>query len=62
MRPDHADAHYTFGLSLKGYTWDEANGGKSPIDVEIALGTNWDMVVSSIKNTAGVLTIGDTSK
>lgn len=53
---------YTFGLALKGYTWDEANGGKSPTDAEIATGTNWDKVATSIKATAGVITIGDASK
>jgi hypothetical protein len=55
-------ADYTFGLSLKGYTWDEANGGKSPTDAELATGTNWDQTATSIKNTAGVITIGDASK
>lgn len=50
---------YTFGLGLKGYTWDEANGGKSPTDAEIATGTNWDKTATSIKHTAGVITIGD---
>ncbi|MCR8490929.1 major capsid protein [Ochrobactrum sp. WV_118_8] len=48
---------YSFGLCLKGYTWDEANGGKSPSDAEIATGTNWDKVATSIKHTAGVLTV-----
>ena len=48
---------YTFGLGLKGYTWDEGNGGKSPTDIEIATGTNWDKVATSIKHTAGVLTV-----
>lgn len=52
---------YTFGLALKGYTWDETNGGKSPIDSEISTGSNWDKVATSIKNTAGVITIGDAS-
>lgn len=50
---------YTFGLALKGYTWDIANGGKSPTDAEIATGTNWDKVATSIKHTAGVITIGN---
>lgn len=50
---------YTFGLALKGYTWDEANGGKSPTDAELATGANWDKVVTSIKATAGVLTVGN---
>jgi len=53
---------YTFGLGLKGYTWDETNGGKSPTDAEIATGTNWDKVATSIKQTAGVIAIGDASK
>lgn len=49
---------YTFGLGLKGYTWDEANGGKSPTDAEIATGTNWDKVATSIKHTAGTMAVG----
>lgn len=49
---------YTFALGLKGYTWDEANGGKSPTDGELATGSNWDKIASSIKHTAGVLAIG----
>lgn len=52
-------ADYTFGLGLKGYTWDTANGGKSPTDAEIATGSNWDQTATSIKHTAGVITIGD---
>lgn len=53
---------YTFGLGLKGYTWDESNGGKTPTDAEIATGSNWDKIATSIKNTAGVICIGDASK
>lgn len=52
---------YTFGLELLGYTWDETNGGKSPTSAELATGTNWDKTAASVKNTAGVLTIGDAS-
>jgi len=55
-------ADYTFGIGLKGYTWDEANGGKSPTDAELATGTNWDKTASDIKNTAGTITIGDAAK
>lgn len=50
---------YTFGLALKGYTWDETNGGKSPTDAELATGSNWDKVATSIKHTAGVITIAN---
>ena len=49
---------YSFGLGLKGYAWDTANGGKSPTDAEIATGSNWDKVATSIKHTAGVLALG----
>ena len=55
-------ADYAFGLALKGYGWDVANGGKSPTDAEIATGSNWDLVANSIKASAGVITIGDASK
>lgn len=50
---------YTFGLRLKGYTWDEVNGTRSPNDAAIATGTNWDRVSTDKKHTAGVITIGD---
>ena len=49
---------YSFGVKLKGYSWDIINGGKSPTDAELATGSNWDKVATSIKNTAGVLAIG----
>lgn len=55
-------ADYAFGVGLKGYTWDTANGGKSPTDAELATGTNWDKTASSIKDTAGTITIGDAAK
>ena len=55
-------ADYTFGLGLKGFTWDTANGGKSPTSAELATGTNWDLVANSIKASAGVITIGDATK
>ncbi|CAB5187161.1 hypothetical protein UFOVP166_12 [uncultured Caudovirales phage] len=49
---------YSFGVGLKGYTWDETNGGKSPTDAELATGSNWDKIATDIKQTAGVITIG----
>jgi hypothetical protein len=49
---------YTFGLSLKGYSWDVTNGGKSPTNAELATGTNWDKVATDWKHTAGVLAMG----
>lgn len=55
-------ADYDFGLGLKGYAWDIANGGKSPTSAELATGSNWDQIVNSVKSTAGVITIGDAAK
>ena len=45
---------FSFNLGIKGYTWDKANGGKSPNDTAIALSSNWDRVATSHKDTAGV--------
>jgi len=50
---------YTFGLGLKGYAWNTAI--KSPIDAEIALGSNWSKIATDIKHTAGVLAVADAS-
>ena len=52
-------ADYTFGLGLKGYAWDVTSGGKSPTDAELATGSNWDKIATSLKHTAGVLTLAD---
>ena len=55
-------ADYSFGLSLKGYSWDTATGGKSPTNAKLATGANWDKIAADIKHTAGVITIGDATK
>ncbi|UKL14877.1 major capsid protein [Erwinia phage Gungnir39] len=48
---------YSFGIGLKGYSWDPASGGASPTNAELATGANWDRV-DAIKNTAGVMAVG----
>ena len=53
---------YTFTMKMLGYSWDSVNGGKSPTDAEIATGSNWDLYVTDIKHSAGVITIGDEAK
>lgn len=55
-------ADYSFGLKLKGYSWDVANGGKSPLDVELFTATNWDKAVAENKHTLGTLAIADADK
>jgi hypothetical protein len=47
----------SFTIGLKGYAWDTTNGGKSPTDAELATGTNWDLIASDTKDTAGVMLI-----
>lgn len=51
-------ADYTFGVKLKGYAWDVANGGPSPVDAALFTGTNWDKAVAEDKHTLGTLLIG----
>lgn len=51
-------ADYTFGVGVKGFSWDTTNGGSSPSDADLATGTNWDQAVSNIKDCAGVLIRG----
>ncbi|WP_269915510.1 major capsid protein [Acinetobacter sp. HY1485] len=48
-------AEWSYNVGIKGYAWDQANGGKSPTDTAIGTPTNWDKTASSIKDTAGVL-------
>lgn len=48
-------AQWTYNLSVKGFTWDTANGGPSPSDAAIATATNWDKVATSHKDLAGIL-------
>ena len=47
----------SFTIGLKGYAWDQTNGGKSPNDAAIGTGTNWDQIATSTKDTAGVMLI-----
>ena len=51
-------ADYSFGLKIKGFSWDTANGGASPTDADLLTGTNWDQAYADIKHLAGTLAIG----
>lgn len=48
-------AEWSFELGLKGFTWDKTNGGKSPNDAALTTATNWDKLVTSSKDLAGVV-------
>lgn len=52
-------ADYSFGLKLKGYSWDATNGGKSPLDEGLFTAANWDKAVAENKHTLGTLAIAD---
>lgn len=52
-------ADYTFGIKLKGYKWDETNGGASPADADLFTGSNWDLAMTDVKHTLGTLAIAD---
>lgn len=46
---------YGYNVSVKGFTWDMANGGANPTDAALATGTNWDTIFADVKNRAGVV-------
>lgn|SRR5574337_341072 len=52
-------AEWSYQLSVKGFSWDKTNGGKSPNDSAIGVSTNWDQYATSDKDTAGVMLISN---
>lgn len=48
-----------YNLGVKGFKWDVANGAANPADAAIGTGTNWDAVMASHKDWAGVLISSD---
>lgn len=46
---------YAYNLSIKGFTWDVANGGTNPSSAALTTGTNWDAAAQSHKDRAGVV-------
>lgn len=48
-------AEWSYELGIKGYAWDKTNGGKSPNDAALATGTNWDSIMTSHKDSAGIM-------
>ena len=49
---------YSFTVGLNGYSWNDA-AKRSPTDAQLFDGTNWDKVVTSNKDTAGVVLLAD---
>lgn len=48
-------SEWSYNTGIKGYAWDKTSGGKSPNDQALASSANWDRVVTSHKDLAGVL-------
>lgn len=48
-------SEWSFNASVKGYRWDDVNGGKAPNDAALVLNTNWDKIaVNTHKDLPGV--------
>ena len=48
-------AEWSYELGIKGYAWDKTNGGHSPTDAALMTGSNWDAIMTSIKDSAGLM-------
>lgn len=46
---------YAYNAGIKGFQWDIANGGSNPNDTNLGTGSNWDPVVTSYKDYAGII-------
>lgn len=45
---------YAYNVGCKGAKWDVTNGGVNPSDAALGTSTNWDSVMDSLKDHAGV--------
>jgi hypothetical protein len=43
-----------YNVEIKGFKWDTGNGGTNPTDNTLGTASNWDTVVASHKDQAGV--------
>lgn len=48
-------AEWTANYAVKGFSWDKANGGKSPNNAALGSAANWDRYATSHKDLAGVV-------
>lgn len=46
---------YNYVIGQKGLAWDVTNGGGNPSDAALVTGSNWDQVVSDVKQLGGVV-------
>ena len=48
-------AEFDYNIELKGFAWDETNGGANPTDAAVATGSNWDKTGTDKKHLPGVI-------
>lgn len=48
-------ANWSHNFGVKGFAWDATNGGAHPSDAALGTTTNWDKLVTSRKDCAGVM-------
>jgi hypothetical protein len=48
-------AEWSYQVGVAGFSWDKANGGKSPNDAALMAAANWDRYATSHKDLNGVL-------
>lgn len=48
-------AEWSYQVGIQGFSWDKANGGKSPTDAALFTSTNWDQYATSYKDLCGVI-------
>jgi hypothetical protein len=46
---------YAYNLGVKGFQWNVGSGGANPTSTNVALGTNWNTVLGSVKDRSGVV-------
>lgn len=45
---------YAFNLGVKGFKWDNGNGGANPTDATLTTASNWDTAYGDVKDRAGI--------
>lgn len=48
-------AEWSYNVGIKGFTWDKANGGHAPTTSALLTATNWDKIVTSNRDLAGII-------
>jgi hypothetical protein len=48
-------AQWSYNLGVYGYSWDTASGGHAPTNTAVGTAANWDLMATSLKDTAGVM-------